>query len=421
MKNYFFIFLFSFVVARADIVLASSVDDLKNKITDSSTEIKNLEHQIAALNKNVQDTVGQKKTLSNELKQIDSIKKKLDVDINVTSKKISLTALNISNLEADIADKTSRIGSSQGAVSESLKMLNDTETTSLVEKILSGQTISNMWREASNLEDLQSKIVGHIKELETTKEGLENDKIALEGEKKKSENLKTQLSDQRNIATQNIAQKNQLIKETNNKEANYRKILADTQARKLAVENELSQYESELSATIAPGSLPTGGTKVLSWPLDVVRITQYFGMTEFSKTQAVYNGRGHNGIDLGAAIGTPLKAAADGTVLGTGDTDPVCYGASYGKWVMIDHHNGLGTIYGHMSLIKVSAGDQVHRGDLIGYSGKTGYATGPHLHFSIVATAAVAIGNLKSKVPSCGTYTIPLGPFNGYLDPLSYL
>jgi murein DD-endopeptidase MepM/ murein hydrolase activator NlpD len=421
MKTTIIIFLFCLAFWPAKWAFSASIDELKTKIEDRSNEIKDLEKEIAELDKNVQKTVGEKQTLNTELKQIDAVKKKLETDIKVTSKKINLSELNITRLQSDIADKNSRISFGQKSIGDSLKIIYDLESTTLPERLLSGDSFSTAWNIISNLEDLQVKTVGHIKNLEEIKRGLEADKVELEGEKTKQVKFNTQLSDQKKIADQNIKQKNELIKTTNNKEVNYRKMLAETEARKRAVENELAQFESDLKVAIDPNSLPTVGNKILSWPLDVVRITQNFGHTEFSKTQAIYNGKGHNGIDMGAPIGTPLKASADGVVLGSGDTDLVCYRASYGKWVMIDHLNGLATIYGHMSLIKVSAGQQVRRGDIIGYTGNSGYATGPHVHFTVAATQAVKIGQLKSKVKGCGTYTIPLGSLNGYLNPLSYL
>ena len=421
MNKYLFIFLFCFALLPANVAFSATIDELKTKISDKGSEIKDLERQIADLDKSVQKTVGEKQTLSTELRQIDAVKKKLEVDITVTGKKANLAELNITKLEGDIADKNSRISSGQGTIGDSIRMINDLESVSLPERVLSGDDFSSMWKQVSNLEDLQSKTAGHIKDLEAIKRGLEVDKSDLEGERKQLLSLNSQLTDQKKIAVQNITVKNQLIKDTNNKEVNYRKLLADTEARKRAVLSELSQFESDLRVAIDPSSLPTVGSKTLSWPLDVICITQYFGMTEFSKTQAIYNGKGHNAIDLAASVGTPLKAAKSGTVLGFGDTDPVCYRASYGKWRMIDHGNGLATIYGHLSLIKVSQGQQVNTGDIIGYTGNTGYATGPHLHFAVVASQAVKIGQLKSKVKECGTYTIPLGPFNGYLDPMLYL
>ena len=122
-------------------------------------------------------------------------------------------------------------------------------------------------------------------------------------------------------------------------------------------------------------------------------------------------------------VGTPLLAAAAGTVIGTGNTDAACSGVSYGKWVLIRHTNGLTTLYAHLSVIQSSAGQKVAAGDKIGLSGNTGYSTGPHLHFTVYASDSVHIAGpteYKSKV--CGTYLImPLAPREGYLNPLSYL
>ena len=410
-----------FVLPGANISYANSADELKSKIADKGSQIKALEAQITSLDKSVKETAGTRQTLSTELKQIDAVKKKLETDIKITGKKIDLAKLNIEELSTQISDKGGRIQTGQSVVSDSIRAIAELESTSLPEKLLSRSNFSSIWNEISNYEDLQSKTLDHIKELEVLKKGLETDKNALEAEKVRTITLKNQLSDQQVIAAQNIKQKNQLITETKNKETNYKKLLADAEAKKAAVENELTQYESELRVIIDPNSLPSSGSKVLSWPLDPVFITQYFGLTEFSKTQPIYNGRGHNGIDLRASVGTALRSSGNGIVVGTGDTDPVCYGASYGKWIMIDHGNGLATIYGHLSLSKVIEGQHVNTGELIGYTGKTGYALGPHLHYSVVANQAVKVGYLKSKVMGCGTYRIPLGSFNGYLNPLLYL
>ena len=136
------------------------------------------------------------------------------------------------------------------------------------------------------------------------------------------------------------------------------------------------------------------------------------------------NGKGHNGIDFGASIGTPIKAAGDGVILGTGNTDTTrgCY--SFGKWVLIKHNNGLDTIYGHLSKISVLQGQNVSAGDVIGYSGETGYATGPHLHFGVYVSAATQIMKLgdatKTSTP-CAGVSMPVAPLSGYLNPLNYM
>ncbi|MBI3631906.1 MAG: peptidoglycan DD-metalloendopeptidase family protein [Candidatus Vogelbacteria bacterium] len=402
-------------------VHAQSVDDLKAKISSKNDEIKNIEAEINRLDKEVKNTQITGQTLNTELKQADAIKKRLDVDIKLTIKKIDVTSLNITSIESNIVDKNAGIDSGQAGISESLRLINEAEKYSLLETILSGANLSTIWSQISELETLQNETAEHIQNLKFLKKELQDNKIKLETERTVTAKLKGQLADQRKIALQTIQTKNKLITDTKNKESNFKKLLAESEIRKAAVGSELLQYESELKITLDQSKIPVSGTKVLSWPLDSTYITQYFGLTEFSKTQPIYNGRGHNGIDLRASIGTALRASAAGIVLGTGDTDPICYGASYGKWIMIDHENGLATIYGHLSLSKVYQGQRVDRGELIGYTGRSGYAIGPHLHFTVAATQAIKIGNLKSKVKGCGTYTIPLGPFNGYLNPLLYL
>ncbi|MGH2999618.1 MAG: M23 family metallopeptidase, partial [Gaiellaceae bacterium] len=85
----------------------------------------------------------------------------------------------------------------------------------------------------------------------------------------------------------------------------------------------------------------------------------------------------HPGIDIGVPEGTPIHAAAAGTVIYCG------WEEGYGNFVVIDHHNGLATAYGHQSRIAVSCNENVSQGQIIGYSGCTGYCTGPHLHFEV--------------------------------------
>jgi murein DD-endopeptidase MepM/ murein hydrolase activator NlpD len=105
----------------------------------------------------------------------------------------------------------------------------------------------------------------------------------------------------------------------------------------------------------------------LIWPVQGV-LTSPYGMRW---------GRMHEGIDIGAATGTPIYAAAGGTVIYAG------WEGGYGNLTVIDHGNGLATAYGHQSQIAVSSGQTVSRGQLIGYIGSTGHSTGPHLHFEV--------------------------------------
>jgi murein DD-endopeptidase MepM/ murein hydrolase activator NlpD len=109
------------------------------------------------------------------------------------------------------------------------------------------------------------------------------------------------------------------------------------------------------------------------WPVEG-RVGSSFGQREDP-----FNGEGkfHSGIDIEAAYGTPVRAAADGYVTGAN------LGAGYGREVVLDHGHDVMTVYGHLSAMAVVPGQHVIRGQVIGYVGQSGRATGPHLHYEV--------------------------------------
>ena len=202
-------------------------------------------------------------------------------------------------------------------------------------------------------------------------------------------------------------------------------MLKQKQAAQAALEKELRSFESKLKFILDPSTIPAAGTAVFNWPVKNVIITQYFGGTEFAKRNAsVYGGRAyHPGVDFGVPRGTSIYAPLGGVVRATGDTDIVPGCLSWGKWTLIDHPNGLTTLYAHQSVISVVPGQSVATGEVIGYSGNTGYSTGPHLHFTVYAKAGVTVRQFSEikTVTSCGPASTPTAAIDAYLDPMLYL
>jgi murein DD-endopeptidase MepM/ murein hydrolase activator NlpD len=121
-----------------------------------------------------------------------------------------------------------------------------------------------------------------------------------------------------------------------------------------------------------PGTDQTPSSAGLIWPVQGP-VTSPFGWRW---------GRMHEGIDIGVPYGTPIHAAASGTIIYCG------WESGYGNLTVIDHGNSLATAYGHQSSIAVSCGQQVTQGQVIGYVGSTGHSTGPHLHFEVRVNGA---------------------------------
>ncbi|HRY62505.1 MAG TPA: peptidoglycan DD-metalloendopeptidase family protein [Candidatus Paceibacterota bacterium] len=418
---------FSFMAVRALAENASpsesrsEIDTLKNEIETRNNEIKKLEEEIALLDKSIEKTQGQAKSLKNELSVINNTISQLNKQVKVTETKIQSTELNIQKLSIEIKDKEKNITEDKTSVGEMIQTMQQIDLTSPIEVVLSGDNFSDAWVEVDYLERVQKSVNERINDLEIKKKSLEENKTELAAEKASLNSLRSRLLDQKNIANQGKKNKNSLLAETQNQEANYKKLLASTKAKKDNLERELFNYEAQLKVAIDPNSYPKAGTSVLAWPVNPPYITQKFGKT--SDSGRLYASGTHNGVDFRAKTGTPLVATAPGTVVGIGDTDIACKGVSYGKWVLIRHTNGLATLYGHLSLIKAYAGEELQTGDIIGYSGNTGYSEGPHLHFGLFVANAVRItGPTEYKSKVCGTYLrMPIAPTNAYLDPLAYL
>jgi murein DD-endopeptidase MepM/ murein hydrolase activator NlpD len=299
--------------------------------------------------------------------------------------------------------------------------MNQLDQRSALEVILGNKSLSNSWNVLENLSKIQKGLFARITSLRQIKTSLESNRITSQKAKADLLTLNSQLANQRIVVLSTVEEKNTLLKQTKKSESSYRKVLADKQAMKDSFEREINNYESQLRLAVDASKLPHPGSGILSWPLDTVSITQYFGNTAFATANAqIYSGKGHSGIDLRASIGTPVKASLSGVVAGVANTDKIygCY--SYGKWVMLKHEDGLSTLYAHLSLQTVKVGQQVATGQVIGYSGNTGYTTGPHLHFGVYATQGVQILTLTSS-KNCRGATLPVADYKGYLNPLSYL
>lgn len=123
------------------------------------------------------------------------------------------------------------------------------------------------------------------------------------------------------------------------------------------------------SAQVVSSPIETGSARSLRWPLQAVALTSRFGAR---------GGSPHEGVDLRAAIGSRVYASGDGKVVYAGSKI-----RGYGKLIVVKHAQGLATVYAHHSQILVKMGDAVKQGQLIGFSGKSGSVSGPHLHFEV--------------------------------------
>ncbi len=415
----FLILLASTVSAEID---EERIDELRQNIDDRTSKIEALEEEIRQYEQELEEVGEEKASLQGAIRSLELSQGKIEAEQNITRNRVSATTFEISKLALEITDKERRIVLHTDTLAESLRHINEVDDRTFVETMLSHNTLSDLWEEVEDIQQFQTNLRANLSELRVLKEDLEGSKSEQEGKRRQLINYDQELVEQDRALEITKNEKGELLTKTQNEESNYLSLLEEKRAARAEFERELLDFESQLQFALDPNSIPNPSRGVLSWPVENVRITQTFGDTEFARSGA-YNGKGHNGVDFGLPTGSRVKAALSGTVVATGNTDAIAGCYSYGKWMLLRHNNGLSTLYAHLSGIALPEGTSVITGQTIGYSGNTGYSTGPHLHFTLFATQGVQIvrfGDIKA-ITNCADAYVPVAPHAAYLDPLSYL
>ena len=389
-----------------------SAEELKNSLNQKSQELNDIGNQIKETQKQLESTQNQKGSLQNELSQINYGMKQLDLGIKSSGVLINKYGLEIDQLQGDISDSETKINTGKEAIAEALRKLQQqTGVNGPLEIFLKNKDISESVFQIQGLLDIQEQLSKDVSDLNVLKGELSNDLDAVSNKKVSKEAENENLKNKKVIAEETKKDKQQFLAQTKNKEQTYQKYLTDLQKKQAEIAAEIEKIDAELRKRINPADLPLAQSGVLTFPIgNGAQLTQGYGATQFASIN--YRGKWHNGIDYGAPLGTPIFAAEKGIVAAVGNQDKYCYKAAYGKFITIRHDNNLVSLYAHLSLQIVKENERVERGQLIGYSGMSGWATGPHLHFTIFAGPTFSMRQSRF----CG----PM-PSGGDLNPLNYL
>lgn len=414
-KPSFLILTLLFTLILAQVTDASpGIEELKQLIGERERQIEEIEEEIGEFQRRVSEKTAEANTLKNEIKRLETLVAKLNAEIRLTQGKINASELRLEKLALEISSKNAGILKQKAGLKAILKSVNEIESASLVEILFSHDALSDFFGNLEYVSSLERAVQKELRTLKTLRKELE----AKEGEEEETktalEDFREELEDRRAIQSSAKRNKDELLRLTKNQEVEFQRLLSERERQREEMQKEIQEIEDELRKLIDPSRLPAPRKGLLAWPIEGAVLTQSFGNTPDS--QILYNGEPHNGIDIRAPLGTPVRAAEKGVVVETGDTDAFPRCLSYGKWVLVRHENNLSTLYAHLSLIKVKKGESAERGGLLGYSGATGYATGPHLHFTVYDANTVRFEASKRLTSTCR-----LLPFGGYLNPLAYL
>lgn len=389
-------------------------DQLQGIINQKNQELQQIQNQRDALQAQLNQISQSKNSLSSEISSINYKVNQLDLQRRANQLSVEKLTLEIQAMGQNISQAERDIANRKETIKKLFQEVQVQEHQNLLTMILRSGGLSESVGQANIALNLNSSLMQSINDLRDMQDNLSN-KIETESQKKNQRQ-----ADQINLAnTQYILQdqkseKQDLLSQTQDQEKLYQDQISKLDQQQSAISEYIEGIEDKLRASFDPGLLPLKRPGVLGFPVLDVVVTQYYGPTKFA--ERAYRTQFHTGVDFSATIGTPIYAVDDGTITRVDNNDR---GTSrwnryqYGRYILISHPNNLSSLYAHLSRAIVKAGDIVKKGDLIGYSGNSGYATGPHLHLGVFWTASI---QLKPVYPANG-----LVPIGVTIDPIDYL
>lgn len=391
----------------------------EDSISDLEQQLQQLEQENQKYQKILDDT-------KSDIAEKEEYKSALVSKVQVLDEKIAVTREKISSLNDDIKEKQdaydkglSEVEDQFDALANRLRILYMSGNATDLEIIFGAKDFSDLIDKMELVKSLANSDKELISEIQTKLDELSTKKKSLEADKKDLETQQASLKSDQDEFNKLISDNDEILKNLYASNSEAQNSLESAALQSDEIEAKISQYyaaqkaaaehaaqasqsssssgssssssSSSSSDSSSSGSSSSGSSSVIvpsgsgfAWPTPgfVSRSSEWFEDREVYK---------HGGIDIAGAgiMGTPVVAAADGTVVATNSSCTHNWGKSYscgcgggyGNYVMISHAGGKMTVYGHLTSLTVSSGQTVSRGQVIGYVGSTGNSTGPHLHY----------------------------------------
>lgn len=358
--------------------IQSRINSAQKRINELASQKKETEEYIGAL----QEKIG---LLQDKINNLENDKASLQAEIDATQAKIQKTENEINTAQQQIDQKQAEFDNIYTEYCQRLRAMYISGNASTLEVLLTctdmgalltrSQMIKSVSeQDSATLDELMKKmeeIEAQKQALEIKRNELKEDKASLEEDKASLQKSINEISASKSELDGEVSECNALIKKLSSQTAEYQEAVETDQEQLQKVQNEINAAIARAShgSGSIPGSQGSGSGR-LRYPTDSRSISA--GYPNYS------SGRYHGGIDFPVPTGSNVYAAASGTVI---LAKYLTY--SYGRYVIIDHGDGLSTLYAHNSQLLVSVGDHVSAGQVIAKSGSTGNSTGPHCHFEV--------------------------------------
>lgn len=367
----------------ASSLTSDSIREKQSQISEMEEQQEKLKDTLTDLEQVKKNLETKKDNLTEYVAQLDAQMSEIEANISELNTQIAAKEAELETTQAELDKAVAQEEEQYASMISRIKLMYQTGTDSIIETLITATSFSDFLNRADYIEKVTTADQELFDTYKTTREYVELCEQQLELEKEILDQSKANVEAEQSSLDTLITQKNADItayeSDISNQEQTieeYEAMIASQDAEIAALEAAVAEEKKALLASsISGGDVLSYDGGVFKFPLASYtrvsddygwRIHPILGVEQF-----------HNGVDFAAPAGTAIYAAYDGQVVAA------TYSSTMGNYVMIDHGDGLYTIYMHASALYVSKGDVVVRGETIAAVGTTGRSTGNHLHFSV--------------------------------------
>lgn len=348
--------------------LTNQLSNIQQQMTNEANKKSEAEKTIGTVYEQLHAIQRDLDTATAELKQVQAERIQLDKDITKT--------------EAELKAAQARLQSREKVFYKRVRDIYINGRLSYLDVVVGSKDFSDFANRMEMLKRILQSDMDLINTIKTEREEIAIKKAKLEEDRAKVLELEKVAQEKQNLINQKKAERQAVLERAMNDRDTAERAYNELMASSASITAMLQQRAAERAAAAAAAASQGGsgggatwvqGTGQLAAPV-VAPITSDFGW----RIHPIYGTRRlHAGTDFGVDEGTPVHAADGGVVVEAG------WVSGYGYTVIIDHGNGMSTLYAHNSDVAVSPGQTVSKGQVVSYSGNTGGSTGPHLHFEV--------------------------------------
>ena len=369
----------------AGMTVQAKNDASSTSLKEAQQEKEALEKRLKEAKKLIGDLKDSKGNVESKVKELNS--QLVDISSKITNLENQLTAKSneITGAEEQLAQAEEDKEQQYEDMKTRIRYMYENSQTSYLEQLLDSKNMAEFLNTAEYITQIQKYDRAKLKEYEETVEVITNTKAQLEQDYEDLKVMKANVESQKKSVAALMNKKETelagIADDLTDAQSDAKYYEAEIQAQKELIA-EIKRIEAEKAAAAAKAAAEgktytdnpyTGGA--FTWPCpSSTKVTSDYGSRVSPTAGASSN---HKGIDIGAAGGATIVAAAAGTVKAAN------YSSAAGNYIMIDHGGGLYTVYMHCSSLAVSEGTEVTAGQTIAYVGSTGISTGNHLHFGV--------------------------------------